>query len=139
MSTTAPLAQLTINPEMIRGVVETQIQAAIVAQLQQTPNLIESVVAMAMKTKVNEQGRIGQYSSDNRYDLISVLCRNAIQEYAQIAVREWVQEQKPEIVKAIRKHLTATKTKVVQQFVAAAEKALSPDFYISCSLKLPQD
>ena len=128
------VVSLNVDPAMIRGIVEKEIKAAIVAQLGKAPNLIEAVVQNALKTKTDSTGRVSSSNYENRYDMIEALCCMAVSECAQQAVREWVAEAKPRIVASLKKQLESKKSDIVKRFVDAAEKSIIPTMSVSCSL-----
>jgi hypothetical protein len=131
------LATLSVDPSLIRGIVEQEIRAAITAQLGKAPDLIQNVVALAMKQKVTDKGTVGE-SYYNKYDLIEVLCNNAIRETATVTVRDWVKEKTPELEKAIRAQLNKHKSEIVKAFVAAATEGLKSSFRVDCNLSLKE-
>lgn len=132
---------LTIDPKVIEGVISAQVQAGIAAQFSRTPEFLEKLVAAVLTKKVDEKGTFhgGNDSYYNRHDLIEVLSHQAIKSVAEAALREWVDENKDKVKAAIRARLLRNQKKLVQLFVDAAEKAVSPDFQVSCTLKLSSE
>jgi hypothetical protein len=127
---------LTIEPKVIEGVIQAQITAAVAAQFSKTPEMIEKLVSAVMSNRVDEKGNYQKDSYYNKYNLIEVLSHNAIKESAEKAIREWVAENQAKLKSAIRNHLVRNQKKLVQLFVDAAEKAISPEFDVRCSLQL---
>jgi hypothetical protein len=96
---------LTINSEIIKPIIEAKIQSAIAKELCGAEEIINRMVSEVLKLKVNEKGVFGSYSSDNKYPLLEGICRAKIAESAQAAVQELVDESKPKIKAAIKRHL----------------------------------
>jgi hypothetical protein len=126
---------ITVDPTLVKGIIEKEIRAAITAQLGLAPNLISNVVGLALKQRVQENGTVGD-SYYNKYDFIEVLCNHAIRDTAKATVMAWVEEKKPEIEKAIFKELNSQKTAIVKTFLAAISQSLSANFRVDCNLKL---
>lgn len=136
--TPSPVVSLTVDPAMVEGIVKKEIQAAIVAQLGKAPDLIEQVARGALAMKVSKNGTVSGYSYENTYDLVSALTQVAIAEAAQLAVKEWIAENKPTIVAAVGKVLRANKNKLVQTYISAVENSLVPSMYVSVNLNLKE-
>ncbi len=132
------LVKMTVDGDLVRAVVEKQVTAAIAAQFNKVPELVEKIVSLALNTKVNREGGVSQYSSDNRYDYIEVLCHKAIREQATAIVKQWILDNQPQVKKAVEKHLHSQKTEFVKRLVAAVDSAISPSFYVNCTLKLQE-
>src|SRR3990167_123719 len=71
---------ISVDPNLVEPIVRAEIEAAIVAQLNNVPDLVPKLVQAAMADKVDERGNKGRYDSENKYLFIDVLCRNAIQD-----------------------------------------------------------
>jgi predicted transcriptional regulator len=127
---------LTIEPKVIEGIVSAQIQAAIVAQFNRTPEMMESLVASVLSRKVDDKGAVSDYSSYNKYSLVDVLCQKAIKAEAEKALQQWIEENRPALMAALRKNMDKQKNDLVKSFVAAADNAMKAQFRISCDIKL---
>ncbi len=124
---------------MVEGVITKQIEAAIVQQFGKTPDLIELVVARALKTKVASNGSVSSYNHENTHDWIDCLCRNSIMEQAKLAAQEWIKSKAPEISIAVKKALDAQKSEMTRVFANQITSALNASFYISCNLNLKEN
>lgn len=127
---------LTIEPKVIEGIVSAQIQAAIVAQFNRTPDMMESLVASVLSKKVDQDGKVSEYTSYNKHSLVEVLCHKAVKAEAEKALVLWIEENRPALTAALRKNLDKQKNDLVKSFVAAADGALKSQFSVRCDLKL---
>ena len=91
---------LEINEDMVKPIIEKQIQSAILSNIGNPEELISRTVSLAFKQKVNNSGNISNYSSDNRYDFLEVLTGNAIRDAAKEALKQWISEN-TQLVKAV--------------------------------------
>mgnify|MGYP001570774473 CR=1 FL=1 len=88
---------ISVDPNLVEPIVRAEIEAAIVAQLNNVPDLVAKLVQAAMADKVDEHGKKGNYSGDNKYLFIDVLCRNAIQSAAKEAMAQYISEHSAEL------------------------------------------
>lgn len=127
---------LEINEEMVKPILEKQIQAAILANIGNPEELLAKTVSVALKQKVNKDGRVSQYSSDNRYDYLEVLTGNAIREAAQESLRDWIKENS-QLVKAMvirEMNNPERQNSLVKAFADAVENSLSCNWRFHCDV-----
>ena len=129
------MVSMQVDPAMVKGIVLKEIQAAVVAQLNQAPMMIENVVKLALSVKTNSSGDVSSSSYENRYDLIEALAAKAIRECAQKAVQDWVGTNREKVLAAIKREMEKRKSAIIQQFVDAASNAINPGFHVSCSIQ----
>ena len=107
------MVNLGINKELITPIVEKEIKAAVVAALGGADSVIEKVVNNIMYQKVNSEGKVSSYSSDNKYTFIEhVLTNNikgAIGEELKRQIGEKAEPLKKAIVKSLRNEKMADK------------------------------
>ncbi len=128
---------LTIDPKTVESIIHAQIQAAIVANFAKAPDLISRLVDGVMTKHVDpNSGNEPRYGGG--VPLIHYLSTKVLSESAEMALRQWVNENKPQILAAIRKRLQEQKGEIVKKFVEAAERSMSPNFHVSCSLTMNQ-
>lgn len=136
MSTQSQPVAITVDPAMVNGIIEKQIQAAIIANLDKTPDLIEKVVQVALRQKVDHNGNISNYCCDNKYDWIEVICQKSIRDVSISAAQQWVSDRVPEIAEEVRKQLNKNKSAIVRAFADSVQKGLTTGLYVNCTLKL---
>ncbi len=128
-----------VDPGLVEPIVRAEIEAAIVTQLQKNENLIPKLVQAALADKVNERGVKGQYNSDNRYLFIDVLCRDAIQEAARAAMKEYIEEHKEALKAELARQLREKTTtgELARIFVESLAGALSAGWRFEVKVELP--
>jgi len=127
---------LTIAPEIVEGVIQSQIQAAIVAQFSKSPDILDRIVRSVIERKVDDKGVVNSYSSYNKYSLLDILTEQTLKGEVEGALKQWVKTHQPEIMKAVTKALDAQKGAMVKQFVKAANDALTASFYVSAKIEM---
>ena len=96
-----------ISEDLVKPIIQAKIQAAIVTEMSKDKDgLLEAMVNGAMTQKVNDDGRRVKDSYYNKTPFIEVLCKNAIQEAAREAMKDFIEENKPLIKEKIKKELT---------------------------------
>lgn len=107
------MVNLGINKELITPIVEKEIKAAVVAAMGGADSVIEKVVNHIMYQKVNSEGKVSSYSSDNKYTFIELVLTNnikdAIGEELKRQIGEKAEPLKKAIVKNLRNEVTANK------------------------------
>lgn len=92
---------LQISNTIVEPIVRAKINAMLIEELGKSETLIPKMVEAAMRTKVDSNGRVGNYSSENKYDFIEIACRQAIQEAAKEALKGWLEANRRVIVDAV--------------------------------------
>lgn len=104
-----------VSSDLIMPIIQAKIEAGIVEALRQSGSegLIEQVVCKVLHRKVSCDGSVSNYSSDNRYDYLAILCQKGIAEAANGAIKAVLDSRKAEVQAAIeaelKKHATQTK------------------------------
>lgn len=134
------MMSLRINEDMVKPILEKQIQAAIMANIGNPEQLIEKVVAVALSKKVSENGNVSSYSSENRYDYLDVLVGQTIREAAKVALKEWLAVNQDLLKSAVTKELNkpARLKSIVGAFADAAENSFKCDWRFSCDVNFSE-
>ena len=115
--------KLEVEKEMIEPIIRDHIASAVIANIGDPEELIRQMVGLALSVKVNRDGKVGQYSSENKYEFIQAVAGKAIREAATEAIVRIVEEQKPAIETAIANELKrrprATASAIVAAFAGA--------------------
>lgn len=115
-----------LDNNALENMVKEQLRVQIGAVLAGgAPQLVEKLIKETLDMKVNEEGRVSQYSSDNKHTFLSTVCRKAIQESVAEAITEWRNDNKDKIKAAVKKHLTKHKDNVLEKFGEATAEAIA--------------
>jgi len=133
----ADTVDIKVSPDLISGIVETKIQTAITEALSEEKNIVEQVVAAALKCKVDSKGQRSNYSGDNRYQYIEWLCKTIIQKAAKEAVKRWAISQQAVLEKEFLQQLQTKKTSklLVRACVDGLTEAVKYDWGFSIAIK----
>jgi len=121
------IVSMKIDQAVVTSVLQKQIQAAIVANLGGEKDLIAKAVTVALDKKVNADGCVSKYSSDNRYDYLEAVCSKAIRETTKKAVQEWLEKNCEKIKKAVLAELNKPRRaqSIAKSFADSVEKSVS--------------
>jgi len=131
------MVSLKIDPEIVRNSLDKRIQAAIVSQLGNTDELIGGIVSLALKRKVDRDGNLGRYDSDNKYDFLEAMASKSIRQAAEEALREWLDANKAKVKNAVLKELQkpSRQRSIAKSFADAVENSLECSWRMSCDIK----
>jgi hypothetical protein len=127
---------LKIDQGLVRGVLTKRIETEIITALGDPAELIGKVVETALREKVDLHGNKTKYSSDNKYDFIEILCKNAIHQMAKDTFQEWLETNKKAVKQAVLKELqrpSRQKTLAIA-FMNAVEQSLSAKWNFTCNV-----
>lgn len=108
---------LTINEKVVTPIIQEQIRAAVVNQLGKTNELLETIVDAALNYKVNSDGKVSKYSSDNEHNWLEVICVKSIQSAAKEAIDEYLLNNKSKLKDSIKKVISKNSNKISIAFV----------------------
>jgi DNA-binding protein YbaB len=129
------LASISIDKDLVKGIVEKQIQAAIVEAMGDPKKYMEAMVHMALHQKVDRTGKVSSYSSDNKYDYIDKVLEAAISEAANEAVKVWIKVNAESMKEALIIELDkeATKNAIIQALIASAVNSFN-EWKFNCTV-----
>ena len=78
MDTNNGNVSLSISKELVNPIIQAKINEAIISALGGQDELIRKSVDAIMNTKVNDQGKVSSYSSDNKYTMLEIIAKNKI-------------------------------------------------------------
>lgn len=99
-----------VSPDLVRAIIETKVQAAITEALTSERGVVERVVAAALQTKVDNDGKRSAYSSENKFTYLDYLCRKILRSAAEAAVERWAAERKEVLEAEFLRQLQTKKT-----------------------------
>lgn len=110
---------LNIDDNYLNEAVKSIVMTGIAESLDKD-KIVNGLVKTVLETKVDEKGKISNYSSDNRYTLLEVHVNNIIREIVKEEIKKLVEEKRPKMQEIIRRELNkrATLDKFVDAFIS---------------------
>jgi hypothetical protein len=130
-----------ISQDLIKPIIQTKIQAAIVDAMQGSDHMIAQVVKLICDQKVDSRGGISRYGSDNKYRYIDILCKNAISDAARAAITEWVERDKKLIQAEMLKQMQTKRyaSKMAKSVADGLAEAVKSSWRFKVDVSLPGD
>jgi|GEM_PF-4736430 len=131
------MINLGINEDMVKPILQKQIEAAVLARLGNTEELIRKTVSFALNEKVDKNGNVSTYRSDNSYDFLELLVGKAIREAAEESLRDWLKDN-VQIVKAmVTKEMNNPERQgtLIKSFADTVEEALRYSWNFRCDVR----
>lgn len=131
------LMSLNLSADMIKPIIEKTIQANVLSALNGWEGVVTDMVNTVLTTKVDENGKISSYSSENRYTWIEVNLNRRIKELVEGEVKKQIEESAEAIREAVRKQITskagsnAVAKAVVDGLIGSFEKSWNSTINIS--------
>ena len=122
--------------EAVKSIVMTGI-----AETLDKDKIVNGLVKAVLETKVDEEGRISSYSSDNRYTLLEVYVNNIIREVVKEEMKKLVEEKRTKMQEIIRRELNkrATLDKFVDAFISNNLDNLDSNWKTKISVEYEKD
>lgn len=95
-----------VDPDYITNVVKQMVQAGIVQALDEKNNIAGTIIREVLEKKVDKNGHVSNYSSDNKYSLLDVCIDKVVREETKNVISEMAEELRPKLRKAIKKQMS---------------------------------
>lgn len=106
----ADQVDIKVSEGLVRSIIEAKVQAAISEALMDHAGVVEQVVSAALQQKVDDNGQVSKYSSENRFTYLEWLCRSVIRTAATEATVRWAATRQKELEEEFFKQLQTKKT-----------------------------
>jgi uncharacterized protein YajQ (UPF0234 family) len=127
---------LSVDDNLVRPVIEKEIQAAIVRELGKSDQMIAEVVRKVMEMKVDREGKPSTYGSDTPY--LEWAFKSAIHDATKKAISKWIEENSPAIEAELQKQFVKQKGEFSKAIVGQLLGAVSNKWQFSVNVKLPE-
>ena len=120
---------LDIDDDYLAEAIKKTVMTGITESLNKD-KIVSGLVNTVLETKVDKDGCISRYSSDNNYTLLEVYVNKIIRETVKEEMKKLVEEKKPQMQEIIRKELNkkATLNKFVDAFITSNLNNLNSDW-----------
>ena len=126
-----------VDDGLVRPIVEAEIRAAIVRQLENVDYLVPKLVRAALGEKVDSTGKVSDRDYSNRHDLLDVICRDALQQAAKTAMMGYIEENADDLRVEVRKQINASSNELAKVFVNSLTESLKVQWRFKVNVLLP--
>lgn len=131
-----------ISEDLVRPIIEAKIHAAIAREMaKDRDDLLEKLVQGAMVQKCNTHGQVSQYSYDNNTTFIEVITKQAIQNAAREAMREFMADNTTRIKELVKKEFSKKQATLAKAMVDGMVENMKSDyrFTVDCKFETPKN
>ena len=130
------LASFQVNPDLVREIATKTIEAHVARAIGSPEELIKATVSRALSIKVDKDGKVSQYSSENKFDYLEVLSGNLLREKATESLREFLSEKSDEIKAAVISEMKkpSNARKIAQAVVDMTAESLKANWRFNCEI-----
>lgn len=131
---------LNIDDNYLNEAVKSIVMTGIAESLDKD-KIVSGLVNTVLETKVNKDGCISRYDSDNTYTLLEVYVNKLIRDIAKEEMKKLVEEKRPKMQEIIRKELNkkATLDKFVDAFISSNLDNLDSNWRTKISIEYQKD
>lgn len=100
---------LNVSQEFIANTLKDAVNLALANALDSKNECLTKIIDAALSVKVNANGVISNYTSENKYSFIDYYVKNALMEETKCVLKEIMEERKEEIHNQLKKQIRTTK------------------------------
>lgn len=117
---------LKVDQNYLAEAVKQTVMLGIAEALNGKNEIVSQIVNSVLSTKVDKDGKISSYSSDNRYTLLEYYVRNLLTDVTRDEIKKLVEEKRDELAAIIRKELSkkVTADTFVNNFISKVNDAI---------------
>lgn len=101
---------LKIDEKYIGEIVSNVVKSSIVEALGKKDELVHTAVKTMLMTKVDKNGKVSNYSSDNKFNLIDYYVHSTVTEICKEMAIEIIQENRDSIKKELKSQLSSERS-----------------------------
>lgn len=114
-----------IPKDVIEPIIQSHISAAVAVALQGHRPIVEQAVAHALNVKVDNDGKVSQYSSSNQVPWLQWVMGDCIRKAALAAVQEELAQQQDAIKKQIAAELRKVNSPLAKKLIESMAGAIA--------------
>ena len=132
---------IAISDGLIRPIIESKIKTALINALGDEKSIIENMIDFYLSQKVDVNGKISNYSSDNKHTRIDILLNKLVEEAIKDAIIEWIADKQSEIKSSLKKYFQTGKGQkaMTESFADGLLASLGGKYSFSVTLKKYQE
>lgn len=126
---------LTVPQSVIKEVVEERIRTAVVEAMEGSDGLVNKIVSMALNSRCAADGKISNYSSENKYTFLEATCLRVIRKATEKAVHEWAKKNEKLIQAALEKEMKGSAKGIAKTVVATIQEAAKSQYRVTVNVE----
>jgi len=130
---------LNIDENLVKPVVEKEIEAAVIRELEKMPLLLPQMVSHVLLMPVSDRGEPSNSSYDKHRTYMNWVFQKAIQEATKEAIVNWLKNNNDALEKEVDKQLRASSSKFAKSVIDAFVGLANNSWRFSVNVELPKD
>ncbi|WP_430618315.1 hypothetical protein [Enterococcus sp. DIV1054d] len=129
---------LEINEDVIKTIFEQTLNQSIISAMGNKEEYMSALINSALSQKVDENGNVSRYSSDNKFTFVDTQVKKAIRDASKDAIEEYIEENKELLKATVKKEMEKEENKsaLVNSFVKGAMNAFDYNYNFSANLNI---
>lgn len=127
---------LQIDDNLVRPVIEKEIQAAIVREMDKQKELLPQIVRAVLMLKVDQSGKPSSYS--DAQDYITWVFRGAIQEATKTAIRDYLEKNNAAFQKELEKQIGLGKSDLAASMMKSLNETAQNQWRMTVNVEIPK-
>lgn len=102
------MVSMSVDPEVVNAIIRKNIETSLLTAMgneKEKGAVLDAIVMSAMKTKVNSDGKISSYSSDNKYEYLEIKVQQILRGAVVSALDEYVAQKESALKKKVKKSI----------------------------------
>lgn len=105
----AETINLEISQNLVKPILEEKIKLAVLEAFEGKERMVSEIVNAVISQKVDAEGKVSKYDSDNKYSYVDILIRRRLNEAVRGCIGSMIEEAQPQIIAEITKQLKTKK------------------------------
>jgi hypothetical protein len=125
-----------VPKEILEPFIKDAVSASIIKHLGDPSIIIGNMVERAMSLKVSENGRVENYSPDNKYTYLEYIAMKNIRGHAECALKKFLAEMQPQIEEAVKKCLAKNQTAIAKMLVDSLKENIGNNWCTTLTMEV---
>ena len=130
---------LNVDENLVKPVIEKEIEMAIVRELGKVQDLIPQLVRGVLNGKVDTSGKPSTYSSDRDRTYIDYLFQEAIKSATKTAVFKYIEDNHAALEKEVEKQIKASSSAISKSMVKSLAALAENSWRFNLEVVLPKE
>jgi len=131
---------LQVSDTIISDIVQQKIEMEIIKAMDSDKDaLIKEIVSKTINQKVDSEGKVSNYSSSNKYNLIDLLFKNKLQQLTSNILVEYVESKQKNIREEIENQLVKNKKELARGLIKGLIESSKSKWTFKVDIQLPQE
>jgi len=133
------MVSMNVDPEIVQAIIRKNIETSLLSAMgdeSEKGAILDAIVMSAIKCKVNSDGKISSYNSDNKYEYLDWKIQQVIRGATATALNEYVESKSNTFKKAIKKAVEENAGEIANNLVKAFAESAANSWRFKVNLEV---